>query len=163
MKVKTFLLCLLFVSNCSYVLAQDQNSLAACDSSSTSKKSVGDRIKLPLPKNAVVKRGRDVDYSNYAIRFGPKKTPVWLEGIYGPTATSGAVPQDWLWLSVDVTRRVWNFGDVKGVDARGRLANGNYWRYFGLYGESVKYYDVPPNAAVYFDAIIDNSCFADWR
>lgn len=162
MKLKSFLLSLVFVSACPTVLAQPQYSLAACDSSA-SKKAVGDRIKLHPPKDAVVKKGRDVDYSEYAIRFGPKKAPVWLQGIYGPTATSGAVSPDWLWLSTEVTRRQWNFGDLKGVDAKGRLGNGNYWRYLGRYGESVRYYDVPADAAAYFDGILNNACFLDGR
>jgi hypothetical protein len=162
MKLKSFLLGLLLVSVCRSVLAQDQYSLAACDSSSTSKV-VGDRIKLHPPKDAVVRKGRDVDYSDYAIRFGPKQAPAWLRGIYGPTATSGAVPPDWLLLSTEVSQREWNFGDLKGVDSKGRLANGNYWRYFGRYGESVRYYDVPADAAAYFDGILNNACFLDWR
>jgi len=124
---------------------------------------VGGRIKLHLPKNAILTKGRDADYSDYAIGFDPKKGRVWLQGIYGPNATSGRVPDDWLAASVDVTRRVWRFADLEGVDAKGKLANGNYWRYTGHSGESISYYDIGSNAAAYFDRIIDHACFHDWR
>ena len=68
MKLKSFLLSLVFVSACPTVLAQAQYSLAVCDSSSTSEKAVGDRIKLHPPKDAVVKKGRDVDFP--IMQFG---------------------------------------------------------------------------------------------
>jgi hypothetical protein len=118
---------------------------------------------LRLTRGAVVKRGHDIDYSAYSVRFGPKKGRVWLQGIYGPSATSGQVPDEWLSASVEVTRRGWTFADLEGVDAKGRLANGNYWRYLGRYGESVSYYDVPSEAAAYFDGLLNNACFHDRR
>ncbi len=110
-----------------------------------------------------MKEGRDIDYSDYAVGFGPKKSRVWLQGIYGPVATSGKAPEGWLSASVEVTRRTWRFADLEGVDVKGKLANGNYWRYFGQYGESVRYYDVPADAAAYFDGLLNNVCFLDWR
>jgi len=70
---------------------------------------------------------------------------------------------NWLAASVDVTRRVWRFADLEGVDAKGKLANGNYWRHTGHSGESISYYDIGSNAAAYFDRIIDHACFHDWR
>jgi hypothetical protein len=57
----------------------------------------------------------------------------------------------------------WRFADLEGVDAKGKLANGNYWRYLGQYGESVRYYDVPVEAAAYFDGLLNKACFLDWR
>lgn len=39
--------------------------------------------------------------------------------------------------------------------------NGNYWRYFGVLGESIHYYDLPPETAAYFDRVIDGGCFMD--
>jgi len=109
---------------------------------------VGGRLKLKLGKQAIVKRGRDVDYSNYALGFGVKKGRVWLQGIFGPYATSGRVPDDWLSASSEVTQTKWKFDDLEGVDAKGKLPNGNRWRYFGTFGESISYYDVPLDAAI---------------
>jgi hypothetical protein len=157
------ILCLVYLCAYPSVLPQDQYSIPACTAASPSGKILGGRIKLRLPKGAIVKKGRDVDYSDFAVGFGPKKSRVWLQGIYGPMATSGKVPEDWLSASVEVTRRTWKFTDLEGVDVKGKLANGNYWRYLGLYGESIKYYDVPADAAAYFDSLLNNACLLDWR
>ena len=164
MKLNIIILCIaLLLCASSTVVAQNQYSLSACDSSSKSGKLLGDGFKLKLPKGAIVKKGRDVDYSDYAIGFGPKNNRVWLSGIYGPVATSGKAPDNWLSASAEVSQRTWKFAELEGVDAKGKLKNGNYWRYFGMFGESIRYYDVPKEAAAYFDGIIDNVCFLDWR
>ena len=162
MKLGAITLCL-FLCGVPSVLAQDQYALPSCSSPLASGKIVGGRIKLHLPKGAIVKTGQDADYSDYAVGFGPKKSRVWLQGIYGPTATGGKVPEDWLSASIEVRRRTWKFADLEGVDAKGKLANGNYWRYLGQYGESIRYYDVPAEAAAYFDGLLNNVCFLDWR
>ena len=162
MTLKIVMLCIVVLFAYRFASAQSQYSIPTCTSSSAARQ-VGGRIKLQLPKDAILTKGQDVDYSNYAIGFGPAKSRVWLEGIYGPTATSGTVPDDWLAASVGVTRRVWSFAELKGVDAKGKLANGNYWRYLGHLGESIKYHDVGSDAAAYFDSIIDRACFHDWR
>jgi hypothetical protein len=163
MKDKAILVWLLFLYASPSVLAQNQYRIPACSSSATSGKVVGGRIKLRLPKGAIVKTGRDADYSDYAVGFRTKKGRFWLEGIYGWSATSGKVPTDWLSASVEVTYRTWKAADLEGVDVKGKLANGNYWRYLGHFGESIKYYDVPGDAAAYFDSLLNKACFRDWR
>ena len=127
-------------------------------------KVLGGRLKLHTPKGAIVKKGQDIDYSNYAVGFGAKKSRVWLQGIVTlPVATSGKVPDNWLSASVEVKRKTWKFADFEGVDVKRKLSNGNYWRYLGQLGESIKYYDVPAEAAAYFDGLLNNVCFLDWR
>ena len=162
MKLQAVILCLFFCA-CPSVLAQEPYSIPACTTPSTSGQVVGGRIKLHLPKDAIVKKGRDVDYSNYAVGFGAKKSRAWMRGIFGPVATSGKVPEDWLSASVEITRTTWKFADLEGIDVKGKLANGNFWRYLGQFGESVKYYDVTAEAAAYFDGLLNNRCFLDWR
>ena len=152
----------ILIGNCMYINAQKNYSILACNFSK-SQKFVGDRLRLPLPKGSVIKRGRDHDYEEYHIGFGKKKNRVWLSGIFGPNASSGEIPKDWLASSSDIVQRIWTSEEDKGVDARGKLANGNYWRYLGRYGESIKYYDVPKDAAEYFDSIIENLCYQAWQ
>ena len=162
MKLNPLILCpVLLLCASASTMAQSQYSIPACSSSSKSR--LGYTFQLSLPKGAIVRRGQDVDYSDYHIGFGAKRRRVWLSGIYGPIATSGKVPQDWLSSSVEVSQRTWKFGEYEGVDAKGKLANGNHWRYFGRFGESIRYHDVPADAAAYFDNIINNICFLDWR
>jgi hypothetical protein len=119
---------------------------------------VGERIVLPLPAGAKRKVGSDVDYSQYSVAFRKGKSRVYMTGIYGPLATSGQIPKYMASENV-ASRRNWNFGETEGVDAAGTLANGNYWRYFGTYGESVQYYDISKEAATYFDQIMDSACY----
>lgn len=152
-----------FLCTEAFAIAQTEYSLVACDPSAKTKKMVGGRIKLKLSKEAIVKKGKDVDYSDYSIGFGRKKDRVWLKGIFGPYATSGRVPDGWLSGSSEIIQRGWKFADLEGVDAKGKLPNGNNWRYFGMYGESIRYYDVPSDAAAYFDGVINGICILDWR
>ena len=164
MKLNFSLLCVaLIIFSFIPVAAQNQYNLPACASSSESQKFVGGRLKLFLPKNAILKKGQDIDYSNYFIGFGEKKNRVWLSGIFGPTATSGKVPEKQLSASTDLVQRSWKFGEFEGVDTKGKLANGNVWRYIGQYGEAIEYYDVPKEAADYFDGILDNVCYQEWK
>ena len=144
-------------------VGQNQYTIAACDLSTKSKKFVGERLRLPLPKDASVKNGKDVDYHDYYIGYGDKNSRVWLSGIFGPNATSGEVSDKWLSVSSDVVRKTWTFGEIRGVDVKGRLPTGNYWRYFGQFGESFKYYDVSVEASAYFDRIIGQVCYQEWK
>src|SRR6476659_10099023 len=114
---------LLFVS--ALTSAQSQYSLAACKSSGKTNDMLGLRFKVKIDKQMSVRKGRDVDYSSYAVRFGEKQKRAWMNGIYGPNATSGQVPREWLSGSSEVNQRTWRYADFHGVDAKGKLANGN--------------------------------------
>jgi hypothetical protein len=145
------------------IFAQDQISVPACDSLPKPKKFVGDRLRLAISKGATVKKGRDVDYEDYYVGFGEQKNRVWLSGIFGPTATGGMPSDKWMADSKEVRKGTWKSGVMRGNDIRGRLANGNYWRYFGTWGESFEYYDVSPEAAAFFDEMIKNVCYQEWK
>lgn len=144
-------------------MAQDQYSIRICSSTSSSGNTVGETLILKVPEGATVTKRRDADYADYAIGIGAKSHRAWLEGIYGPSATSGEVPENWLSASVEVVRKSWQCGNLVGVDVKGKLANGNRWRYIGLPGESVKYYDVTLDAAAFFDIVLDGVCVREWR
>jgi len=118
---------------------------------------------LTLPTGAILRKSNDVDYSAYSIGFGKKRNRVWMSGIFGPNASSGRVPENLLSSSVEIRQRTWKRGEFEGIDAQGRLRNGNYWRYFGQFGEEISYEDVPHEAARYFDGLINAVCFREWR
>lgn len=145
---------------CASVSAQEAFSIPACGDTNP-KKFVGERLRLTLSKDATLKKGWDIDYGYYYIGFGKKKERVWLSGIFGGMASSGEVSENWLKDSSEVTHRKWIFNNVKGTDSAGRLANGNYWRYIGTFGEAVEYYDVSKEAADYFDGILKDLCYED--
>jgi hypothetical protein len=140
-------------------IAQSADIIPICTASSESKKMIGDRYLLTLPKRAKVKTGMDIDYSSYSISYGKKKNRVWLSEMFGPLVLGQIVPKDLIESSVKVTPRIWKRGDVTVSDKKGQLKNGNYWRYFGETGELIRYEDVSAEAAEYFDSIIDTVCF----
>ena len=144
------------------IVAQEKYTISPCNLPA-SNKFVGDRLILVLPKHSIVKKGQDVDYSNYFVGFGKKNNRVWLSGIFGPTATSGHVSDKQLSSSKNVLQKTWKFGEIEGTDTKGELPNGNFWRYFGQYGESIEYYDVSAEAAAYFDNLIDKVCYNEWK
>ena len=125
----TFLLLFFFclILNSVSTVAQSKYSIPNCNFSK-SQKFVGDRLRLPLPKGTIIKKGRDHDYEDYYIGFGKKVNRVWLSGIYGPNASAGVVPEDKLSASREIVQRTLEIGGIKVVDARGKLANGNFWR-----------------------------------
>lgn len=138
--------------------AQEKYLLTECDDKTQSKVTLGDRLKLVVPKGARTNKGRDVDYAEYRVGFPATRGWVWLSGIYGPTATSGQPPRTMTEQTV-VSRRAWSFKDVEGIDISGRTATGNYWRYIGMYGEAIKYFDVSREAAEYFNGMLDAVCY----
>jgi hypothetical protein len=110
------------------------------------------------PKGDTAPSGGDVVFWRENVGYTVQKKSYQLNETYevlGPMATSGKVPNDWLAASIAVTRRSWKRSGFGGVDAKGKLRNGNHWRYFYQCGESLKYYDVPAEAAAFFDRMID--------
>lgn len=140
----------------------DEYVVSQCPESRATERLIGGRLKLLVPRRAVLVKGKDIDYSSYRIGLKGAKTE-WLAGIYGPSATSGTVSDKWLTDSVESKQRVWRAGQYEGVDAKGKLKNGKFWRYFGHLGEAIEYYDVSAAAASYFDSIIDSACFSEWH
>ena len=82
-----------------------------------------------------------------------------LANYLGPMNRAGKIPDDWVAESASVKRRNLPVDWRHGVDAKGRLANGNQWRYASWCGESLDYYDVPNEVANYFDRLIDRAYF----
>lgn len=122
------------------------------------KTELGWRLRIVPPPKAAITKDNDIDYESYRIEFREKSSKFFLEGIFGPFATSGQIPRDWLSGS-EPTIKTWRHGEVDVIDGRGQLANGHYWRYVGTYGNSIRYYDVTRKAADYFDQILDLVCF----
>ena len=82
-----------------------------------------------------------------------------LTNTLGPMDKPGGVSDDWLAKSTSVKRRSLTSDWRHALDASGTLPSGNRWRYAGLCGESLYYYDVPEAVANYFDPIIDSAYF----
>ncbi|HQU81740.1 MAG TPA: hypothetical protein PKY59_01360 [Pyrinomonadaceae bacterium] len=159
MKIKISIFCLLMLlANFNVVKAQEKYNLPACKSVEN-ENLIGDRFMVQVPEKSILKTKQGDDYFKYFVSFGKRKNRVWLSGIFGMNATTGELPKDYSELSLEVSQKTWMFEDLEGVDAKGKLKNGNYWRYFGAVGEAIKYYDVPLEAANYFDSILDGICY----
>lgn len=131
--------------------------LPVCSTVQKSEKRVGYDLILSVPKGAESHQGYDVDYGYFSIGFGPKENLIWLEGIYGPMATSGLPPETWILNAPEFTERSYT-GHPVGADVRGRSKTGTRWRYVGGIGSSIKYSDASEEAAAFFDKIIDGAC-----
>ena len=110
-----------------------------------------------------MKKGYDVDYGWYCVSFASQSTAVLSDG-YGPMWGGLSVVNEYRKESASTTERtlvVENGKPNGGVDLKGRLKNGNYWRLFGFGWETIGYKDVSENAANYFDSIIDNVCYRE--
>jgi len=114
---------------------------------------------LLLPKDAVFKQVRDIDYEAWGIGFGSPTNRIELTGYSGLNVGNGEVPREYLTASRKFSRRIWAHNKQRGVDAHGTLKNGRFWRYFGMFGETLGYFNVPVEAAAYFDRVLDSVCF----
>lgn len=133
----------------------------ACAGTRDSIRSVEKAYNLPIPSQAITARDRDVTYWGEGLAHTVQNKTHRLFVTLGPISASGKVPDDWLATSTAATRRTWKHGDTENVDVKGKLANGNHWRYFFQCGESSKYYDVPSETSAFFDRLIDGAYVRD--
>lgn len=130
------------------------------DTCRASKNIIGGTLKVTVPDKAVARHGQDVDYQEFSVGFGSGKDRVWMHGIWGPMATSGQVPRDWIDGSESIFTRTWRSDLVQnGIDRSGKRSDGTYWRYLGSFGEAISYHGVNKKAAEYFDQILSTVCF----
>ena len=120
---------------------------------------VGYHLKLRLAKEANIKKDTNDDTFSYRVTFDGQPKTVSFQGAYGAETTSGFVPKPWLVESTNVVDRPRVYNGIKINDTRGRLENGNLWRFIGLYGESIRYYDVPRGDAALLDTLFDQVCY----
>jgi hypothetical protein len=115
-----------------------------------------------VPKHAIVKKFRDVDYGGYRVLQNQNGkwdvlTLVWA--VNGSPFPSQAEIKD----SLKYAHRILKLPDGRqGIDARGTLVvNGTEreWRSAGVMALYGSYRDVSVESARYFDAIIDSVCY----
>ncbi len=116
-------------------------------------KRIGGTMRFLIPKGTKVKRGRDIDYWEIAVGFGPEKNREWMEIGAGPNWSWGVPFIDDLTSAAEISER--DIACWSGVDIRGRSRDGQKWRFTGMHGESVSYRNASEGAAKFFDSIID--------
>ncbi|MGI8788420.1 MAG: hypothetical protein ACR2HG_11745 [Pyrinomonadaceae bacterium] len=137
---------------------KDRLKIIECSEKSKGKK-LGNDLQVIVPKKAESKKVFDVDYGSYVIWFGKKENKKWLEGWFGPNATSGHPNSEWIESSINIIgRSITNEKGVVGWDLFGMTKGGKSWRYISVLEDSVFYITDSSDAKIFFDRILDNSC-----
>ncbi len=131
---------------------------------------LGFHFNVVVPSGTKVVTGTESANSTVKIRFGAESSKEWLILGTGPTWGSGLPVKEELDSLVEIADRdlrlppTYDKRDpeglsVDGVDIRGRLKDGSYWRLTGHAFESISYRDVSDAAARFFDSIIATLCY----
>jgi len=113
---------------------------------------------LSIPQGDVKpQRGEFGFFGEGLVAYTLQKKTYSLFVTADPMATIGKPPDTWLAAStvVAATPHKGSRG-YDGVNVTGKLQNGNLWRSFGQCGQSIRYYDVPSEAATALDHLIDD-------
>jgi len=141
--------------------APSRRVIPVCSNPTDAEKLTGFDIKFLVSKDTKVIHARDIDFLAWAINFGSTTNPVQLKAFSGLHVGTGEPSREDIAASRKYTRRYWTHNQRGGVDSRGTFKNGRFWRYFGRFGEVIWYYNVPADAAAYFDRILDTACLVD--
>jgi len=124
----------------------------ACSESGDSMWSVSGQPASSAPESVAPPKGW-----GEGLSFTVQDKTYRLGEFLGLMADHAKVPNVWLTASTEVVQRTWKQDRFDGADVKGKLPNGDYWRYFSLCGEVWRYYDVPLEAAAVFDYVIDGA------
>ena len=119
----------------------------------------GEAHLYPVPDNATVEHKNDADYGAHIVSY-PKDRKNHMV-IYWGLLYIGDFPDIYLFDNVATfTERALSTGE-DAEEIRGTLKDGNRFRWVGASRGVVFYRDVTPQAAEYFDRIIDRGCILD--
>jgi hypothetical protein len=107
----------------------------------------------PVPK-AKVSSSQDIDYLSTSYVLETKTGPVAMRCGRGPMWSLGVPNNELVWDSVEYGESVTGAG-YGTVDAKGRTADGQYWRYRGMLGDSCEYSKVDRETAAAFDCLLN--------
>jgi hypothetical protein len=116
----------------------------------------GEQMAFRRPKHAHIKRGFDVDYGNVLVRY--KKNALLLG--YGGTWSWGHPPEQFFMDIAELHERdILYKPDWPTAEYRGRRSDGSYFRFIGMFMETIDYDHATKEQADYFDAIMDTLCW----
>ncbi len=115
-------------------------------------------INFYVPRFTHVTRVQDIDYIEYHVRYGAKRDKPGLRFMFAVLG-GGESPDDLGNPSIEWSRRRWECRPGEGVtEWRGAAADGRHWRHVKFAFGFAAYKGVPPEAALYFDKILDTMC-----
>jgi hypothetical protein len=145
-------------------LARAHDSLGGrtCPAVSRDARLVGRSLKFAVPKRGFkVEGGKwDVDYVKYVVK--PVGGKALVELWFGLNAISGDPEDEQFLNSKEFEQRYVLSPDLAeiGLDTRGQLRNGGFWRQVGIGGQGgALYLNATSKEAALFDGIIDSLCF----
>jgi hypothetical protein len=115
-----------------------------------------DLFEFFIPRSAPITKQQDIDYLEYYIFFGQKESNLWLRLMFGSTACGGFDRQPS--ASIDWIKTPWICPQVRGIDVSGKNKDGRRWRSLSFASGCASYEALPPDAADYFDQILDTAC-----
>jgi hypothetical protein len=119
----------------------------------------GEAHLYPVPDNAAVEHTSDLDYGAHIVSY-PKDSKNQMV-IYWGLLYIGDYPDIYLFdNAATFTERALSTGE-DAEEIKGTLKDGNRFRWVGASRGVVFYRDVTPQAAEYFDRIIDRGCILD--
>ncbi len=125
---------------------------------------IGDGLVVLVPSGVAVTQGSDVDYWIKQVRFSGTER---LQVGGGPSWSTGLPSLESLKLSVETSERELmprkvdkqiEGISIEGVDVRGTFSDGTKWRFTGDAFLTFSYERVSPEAAAFFDRIVDTLC-----
>jgi hypothetical protein len=116
----------------------------------------GEQMGFRLPRHANIKRGFDADFGSVLVKY--KKNAIQLG--YG-VHWSWGLPEDELFQNISELheRDIQYDPDVPTAEYRGRRSDGTYFRFIGMFMETIEYDHATKDQADYFDAIMDTLCW----
>jgi hypothetical protein len=112
------------------------------------------RVKVPPVKT---KNASDVDYTGSWTYVKTKNGRKGIITGHGPTYTLGGPSDQEVWFSTEYFEVMYDNGIV---DARGRAADGTYWRSQSIFGSAAQYYNQDRASAEILDCIMDRAPLA---
>ena len=104
------------------------------------------------------RQSRDIDYGARSYYTETKQGPKGIMHGSGPLWSWGVPLDGDVWRSVAYEESAFDAGGMMIIDARGKMANGNQWRYLGKFGESASYSEVDETTARVLDQFLDGAC-----
>jgi hypothetical protein len=122
------------------------------------KEFAGGKYQWPVPQGPVVGRQGDVRlFAETLTEYVVQNTAYGLDVTADMMAPVGKPPDQWLAAStaITTTAHIGPGNTLDGVNVTGTLSNGNVWRSLSQCGQSLRYYDVPAEAAAGLDRLIE--------
>jgi len=111
-----------------------------------------------VPGVTATRPGQDVDYGSRGYVIATSNGRVGIGHGSGPLWSFGLPSDDDVWRSVEYRETVFGTDPLITIDARGRTADGKFWRNLGKFGESASYRDVNEADARLLDRVLDGVC-----